>query len=1006
MLKKSPHCRLPLTKASFPCRRLMLATLAIGPLLSCLHCSTIAKRMAREVPRLTVRAALHKCDCGRWATIEKPLGPDRRINLAHDWIYLGLDLSGLRRKDETLARLRQAEEASASLDAPRERLVILGDLGALELSYARYPEAEKHLKEALALARTHEVLETIPSILANLGLTYQAQNRHRDAIYHFRLARKEWMRREDHSSSAAMLREIARVHAASGRNEDAEAGYKEALALFERLGDDAKAIQTVIDLGGISVSSGRYHEARVRFEDALDRARRDGLRAHEALALHGIGGSYYSTGFYDRAESAFLQALEIARSEKARASLALITKDLGMVYAAWGRYDRALPMYEQALDLAEKLPAPAQTADILRLIGGAHHAAGRPELAIAYARRALDLCDKTGLESVKTSLLNALGAIYFQLGKEDEAEKRLREAIAISERLGMRDKTARGLIQLAGVIQDHKTARELCLRGWALARAAGTKEDEATALHNLGAQALQIDDRKEAERFFLEAINLREKLRLTAKGEDRRSFLASWIATYRCLIQARLLDDKPAAVFEAGEKIKARLLAEKIGAREAMDESALRGIDAWRRDLGEKIAILSFFNVDWRNPIAVLATRQTLRAYALDTKGFLDRMSQGLAKVGGSATRRSIGGFTVAREVVTENQHELGEVLLAYGELLAEPAPSTTRRDARERLERELYALLLQPVEKDLAGKEELIIIPDGSLGTIPFEALRLPDGRYLVERHHVTYVPSLSVKELLVQRRYGSRPLPLLVMGGPSLKGRSEPRKVEVSTRQLEALRSEARRHIEAEASAREVYAALGLDSWPDLPGMHAEVEMIGRIVPESTVLVGEDVSEKKLKELSRQGALRRYQVLHFATHTLLVPDAPELSALVLLEAQVDAGEEDGYLNAKEIAELDIAADFVNLSACETGLGRIYGGEGVVGLPQAFLEAGANGLSVSLWQVADDSTKEFMVGLYRLVQERGLSHARAMTEMKRAFIHGEEYKEPFFWAPFVYYGN
>ncbi|MBN2369629.1 MAG: CHAT domain-containing protein [Vicinamibacteria bacterium] len=1006
MPRKRERCRFLLTEDSFLCRRLMLVALATVPLLSCLHYSTTTKRITRQMARQMLRVALQKCYCARWATIDEPLGPDRRINLAHDWIYLDMDFSERGRNNETLARLQQAEEASASLGAPRERVVILGNLGALELSCARYPEAEEHLKEALVLARAHESLETIPSILANLGRTYQAQNRHEDAIHHFRLAREEWMMREDHSSSAAMLREIARVYAAWGRNEDALAGYKEALAMFERLGDSAKAVQTVIDLGGISISSGRYDEARVRFEDALARARRDGLKTHEALALHGIGGSYFSTGFYDWAESAFLQALEIARSEEARASMALITKDLGMVYAAWGRYDRALPMYEQALDLAKTLPAPAQTADILRLIGGVHHAAGRLELAIAYAQRALNLSDKTGLESVKTSLLNALGAIYFQLGKINEAEKRLREAIAISERFGMRDKTARGLIQLAGVIQNHKMARELCLRGLALARAAGTKEDEATALHNLGALALQIDDYKEAERFFLEAINLQEQLRLTAKGEDRRSFLDSWITTYQCLIQVRFLDDKPDAVFEAGEKIKARLLAEQIGAREAMDKSAFHGIDAWRRDLGEKTAVLSFFNVDWHNPIAVLATRRKLRAYALDTKGFLARMPQGLSKVGGGATRRSIGGFTAAREVVTDNRHEFGKVLLAYGELLAEPALSATRREEREWLARELCALLLQPVEKELAGKEELLIIPDGSLGTIPFEALRLPDGRHLVERYHVVYAPSLRVKQLLGQRRHEPRPRPMFVMGGSRLKGNAESRKVEVSTRQLEALRSEARRHIEADASVREVNAALGLDSWPDLPGLRAEVEAIGQIVPESTVLVGEDVSEKKLKDLSRQGALRRYKVLHFATHTLLVPDAPELSALVLSEARVDAGEEDGYLNAKEVAELDIAADFVNLSACETGLGRIYGGEGVVGLTQAFLRAGANGLSVSLWQVADASTKDFMVGLYRLVQERGLSHVRAMTEMKREFIRSEEYADPFFWAPFVYYGN
>ncbi len=171
---------------------------------------------------------------------------------------------------------------------------------------------------------------------------------------------------------------------------------------------------------------------------------------------------------------------------------------------------------------------------------------------------------------------------------------------------------------------------------------------------------------------------------------------------------------------------------------------------------------------------------------------------------------------------------------------------------------------------------------------------------------------------------------------------------------------------------------------------------------------MTGSDVSESEVRRLSESGQLRRYRVLHFATHGMVLPEAPELSSLVLSHvADPAAGAEgiDGYLTMAEIANLDIAADFVNLSACDTGLGRIYGGEGVVGLTQAFLVAGANSLSVSLWQVADEATSRFMTGLYRLVEEEGLSHAEAMTAMKRRFLEEESTARLFFWAPFVYYG-
>lgn len=172
--------------------------------------------------------------------------------------------------------------------------------------------------------------------------------------------------------------------------------------------------------------------------------------------------------------------------------------------------------------------------------------------------------------------------------------------------------------------------------------------------------------------------------------------------------------------------------------------------------------------------------------------------------------------------------------------------------------------------------------------------------------------------------------------------------------------------------------------------------------------VITGKNVTEKRIKDLSASGELSKYKVIHFATHGVVVPSIPELSALVLSQFKEERDNEDGYLRMGEIAKLKLQADFVNLSACETGLGKIYGGEGVVGLTQAFLIAGANGLSVSLWEVADESTSKFMVGMYELVENKGYDYATAMTEVKRRFIRGEfgeRYKAPFYWAAFVYYG-
>ena len=230
-------------------------------------------------------------------------------------------------------------------------------------------------------------------------------------------------------------------------------------------------------------------------------------------------------------------------------------------------------------------------------------------------------------------------------------------------------------------------------------------------------------------------------------------------------------------------------------------------------------------------------------------------------------------------------------------------------------------------------------------------------------------------------------------------------------SAMQLAYLRGQTLAVLDEGESTRSAYNELGLSGWGNLPGTLTEVIAIGRIFTGSLIYKGADVSEYKVKQLSTNGLLDDYKVLHFATHGLVVPEIPELSAIVLSLFANEQHNEDGYLTMKEIAMLDIKADFVNLSACQTGLGKIYGGEGVVGLTQSFLIAGANGLSVSLWQVADESTMQFMIGMYTLVQEQGFTYDRAITEMKRRFINqtnenGKDYSKPFYWAPFVYYGE
>jgi CHAT domain-containing protein len=202
--------------------------------------------------------------------------------------------------------------------------------------------------------------------------------------------------------------------------------------------------------------------------------------------------------------------------------------------------------------------------------------------------------------------------------------------------------------------------------------------------------------------------------------------------------------------------------------------------------------------------------------------------------------------------------------------------------------------------------------------------------------------------------------------------------------------------------------YAALGYSDWSNLPWSLHEVENISQVMNSTDLITSESVSEEKIKVMSQTGQLADYRIIHFATHGIVVPDLPELSAVVLSQFGSEQSKEDGYLRISEVSELNIKADLVNLSACETGLGKIYPGEGVVGLTQAFMLAGANAVSVSLWPVADEATSKFMISMYEKIAN-GSTYSSALNNTKLEFISGkfgDEYRKPYYWAPFVYYGN
>jgi len=318
-------------------------------------------------------------------------------------------------------------------------------------------------------------------------------------------------------------------------------------------------------------------------------------------------------------------------------------------------------------------------------------------------------------------------------------------------------------------------------------------------------------------------------------------------------------------------------------------------------------------------------------------------------------------------------------------------------------LSNKLYGYLIQDYEEDITGKTRLILIPDPIYSNIPLETLKDQDGRYLVEKFDISYVQSYTVLSLLQQREYDGSGNRLLAIGNPSYESVSYNAITYDDADFASVFRSGA-----VDYAVNDIYGTFGYSNWTPLPGSLDEINNISAQIQNSRSITGLDANESNIKSFSENGELLKYNIIHFATHGVIMPDIPDISALVLSQSENNMDGEDGYLTVEEVYELNIKADLVNLSACETGLGKVYAGEGVVGLTAAFMAAGANGVCVSLWPVDDQSTSIFMTRFYEKIAN-GESYYHALSNVKREFIageYGEEYKKPYYWAPFVYYGK
>ena len=827
-----------------------------------------------------------------------------------------------------------------------------------------------------------------------LGKRYLEKSRYGDALELFESAGALYRELHDRRFIALSYNQIGWCHAELGDFESALPAYQRGMAEWRRQPPWHGKAVTLENLGKLYAFEGRPTLAVQAYRQAADfwRARHD--KSNEASEFNHLGWVYRTVGERQQALSALRQALELAGKDSPRERATALV-EMGNVFLDAREPRRALPFFEAALKL-KVAESPETLASNLVGLGIGYRRTGEYARALAAYRLALDHAHAAGNRRAEANTWIDLGSAYLGLRQPQQAADVFGKALGLARASSYRDTEALARLGLASAARDQRNLGAALTQGQAAL-------DMMEAL------------RAGAARSDLQAHYL-------ARHEDAYGFLVGVLMQLHAMQPARGFDLQ---ALQVSEQSRARgLLDDLVARREALarPHAAATALLAKRQRLLAQIAAKDRELRIPRGP----STSERPEPSAAELESELDHLLEELREVGDDIRKDSsgspapaIGALPRSIAVLQRSLLDDGSVLLEYHvdpgksflwvmtaeslasfelpgseqlEPLAHAASRQLSRDEPPASEGgganpalRLSQILLGQVAGRL-GDRRLVIVPSGALHYVPFAAL--PDPGHVADplmlRHEIVYVPSLAVLAELRARQNGRphRLDPIAVLADPVFGTRDERAKSwRVPPAQLDPM----------------------LSALDRLPYSRAEAAAIEEIAGRQRVLAALDFDANP--ELVTSGRLRSYSTLHFATHGTLRGE-PELSSLALSQLDRAGRPRDGWLRASQIAPLDLPAELVVLSGCETALGEELAGEGLIGLPQSFLSAGARRVLVSLWRIGDRSTAELMAHFYRGALLAKLSPAGALRAAQRAMWQDAASRAPSHWGAFVLEGD
>jgi CHAT domain-containing protein/Flp pilus assembly protein TadD len=928
------------------------------------------------------------------ATASVRLGElDQALEYANEALLIATEESNIASEQSALAtlgfvylELSNPRQALSHLEDSRSICIQIGNFCPLSsvislhnnLAWAyqgvgRFEEALRNYEYSIYLIQSNQFgQEILPKTLAGLGGLYLEIREYDIAIQVFEEA-LEIIGDEDPKFLARTLFDIGESYNKASRYEESVSYFQRSLEIVRTIQDDQFQAEILNSLGIVYRNLGELQQSGQYYRQALDIAKGVGNLRFEGVVANGLAVNLQRLGDLSQALELAERALEISRATNDKYNEAVVLNSLSSLYFLFGQEELAVELQEESLFIRRELENDELVARSLSSLSGMYLSLGNYSKALETANEALALRRSVNDLRGEAYTLASISGAYRLSGQLELSLEVSQEALVLARQIS--DSGLESLLMIEVGIALRSLGRipeaiEIFEEALRIVEISGSRTNEMSVISHLAHTYFSARDFEEAESRYYQALEVSESLRSGLQDNVQISFFERSLQLYEQLQLVLVAQEKYGEALEISERGRARALSELIADRSGIVSSEeLLDIDEIRSLARDEDITIVQYSLVANSEIG----RGAIQLWIISPESNTVRyVNQPLSDIDLTAlvtdTRDAIGVRGVDRAIAlpTVDPNQSAQDL------------AQRRAETDENL-RQLHQILIDPIADLLPTdpNQKVAFIPQGELFLVPFPALKDANGQYLIENHTILTAPSIQVLQLtqdLSTRAQTPTPLQAdnpLIVGDPAM-----PTVTFLSDAgNFESVRLQ------------------------PLYGARQEAEAVGENL-NASALLGDAATEARVKQ-----QIASADLIHLATHGLLEygdprqtgsRDTPGAIALA------PGNGEDGLLTSTEILQMELQADLVVLSACDTGRGRITG-DGVIGLSRSFIAAGVPSVIVSLWAVPDAPTAELMTEFYDQLAQ-GQTKAQALRQAMLTTMQTRP--DPKDWAAFTLIGN